>query len=566
MFLFAYPSQIHLRTNALVLITLALTSTLLAQPSITSNGIVNATGYQTTLAPDTVFVIFGSGMGPAALAGASAPNYPNSLDGTSVTFTPSSGAAITAKMVYTSAGQVAGLLPSSIAPGVYAVRLTYNNQTSAPQNVTVAARSFGIATSNSAGTGAAQATIGNVNGGLSLVRLTSGALAFGGFNWTLAPAHPGDTLVLWGTGGGSDPANDTGGSSGDQTTAGNFSVNVDGTPITPLFAGASSGYPGLWQINFKLPATIAPDCFASLQVSAGGQLSNGVTIAIAAAGQTSCNSQVSTATLSKLDSGGNIVFAGFTMGHIVGYYDLAGGVFNRYTAAEWLLPYSGPKFGLCTVLDETYPRGGKEPSAADAQLDAGTLTLSGPGLSSPLTIKVNPIPTGPSYNSVLTEGTLVNGGTYTLTGSGGTQVGPFTITGTMPSSFTVTNLSSLSTINRAQPLTINWTGTGIDDVYIGVQGAILASTTTHSVLISCTVPAGPGTYSIPAAALAYLPAVAAGSNNVGQISVQAGPGDTAGVGFTASTSLTPNLVSGGKVDFGAFAPIIAHLVSGVTIQ
>jgi hypothetical protein len=87
---------------------------------------------------------------------------------------------------------------------------------------------------------------------------------------------------------------------------------------------------------------------------AGGQLSNGVPIAIAAAGQTSCNSQVSAATLSKLDSGGNIVLTGLSIGDVVGYEDLLGGVFNRYTAAEWLLPYSGPKFGLCTVLDETY--------------------------------------------------------------------------------------------------------------------------------------------------------------------------------------------------------------------
>ena len=27
---------------------------------------------------------------------------------------------------------------------------------------------------------------------------------FGGHDWTLTPAHPGDTLVLWGTGGGAD--------------------------------------------------------------------------------------------------------------------------------------------------------------------------------------------------------------------------------------------------------------------------------------------------------------------------------------------------------------------------
>ena len=94
--------------------------------------------------------------------------------------------------------------------------------------------------------------------------------------------------MLWGTGGGADPANDTGGTSGDQTAAGNFSVNLAGTPIVPLYAGTSVGYPGLWQINFTVPLNIQPDCAAGVQVSAGGLLSNQVTIAIALAGQASC--------------------------------------------------------------------------------------------------------------------------------------------------------------------------------------------------------------------------------------------------------------------------------------
>ena len=258
-------------------------------PGIKSNGVVNASGYQTKLAPDTVFAIFGSAIGPETLAAAAGPDYPLALAGTSITFTPvAGGAAINARMIYTVAGQVAGLLPSSIAPGEYAVRVIYNGQPSPPQNVTVVARSFGIATANSAGTGTAQATIGNVNGGVSLVRLTTGSLDFGGLTWTLSPAHPGDTLVLWGTGGGADPANDLGGTSGDQTRAGNFTVSAGGRQIAPQYAGASSGYPGLWQVNFTLPADITPDCYVPVQVSAGGELSNAVSIPVAAAGQTAC--------------------------------------------------------------------------------------------------------------------------------------------------------------------------------------------------------------------------------------------------------------------------------------
>ena len=544
-------------------VSVKLTVSAAGAPVITPGGIINASGYQTTLAPDTVFVIFGNNMGPAVLQAASAPTYPTSLGGTSITFAPQpAGVPITAKMIYTSAGQIAGLLPSSISAGTYAVSVTYNQQSSAPQNVTVAARSFGIAAANSAGSGEAQATIANVNGGISLVRLTAGSVAFEGYNWTLSPAHPGDTLVLWGTGGGADAANDTGGSSGDQTAAGNFSVTVDGTQITPLYAGTSQGYPGLWQINFTLPSTMAADCFATLQVSAGGQLSNIVTIAIGAAGQTSCSSTISPATLTTLDSGGNVTMAGLVMGEVTFYSGgtsqvsaSVGGVINKYTAAEFLLPYSGPKVGGCTILQETYPANGKEPSAADSQLDAGVLKFSGPGVSSQ-TVGIIQGPTGPIYNSSLSTGALQGGGTYTLTGAGGTQVGPFTATATFPVSFT-TNLSTLTTVNHAQPLTITWSGSGFDVADILIIGDVLTTTTTHANSVSCVVPANLGTFTVPTAALAYLPAsgtwqieITATTNQGGVVSAESG----------TSTALTPPLVAGGQVNFGSFTAYIAQII------
>ena len=400
----------------LTLISFALAAAVCAQPAIrASNGVLNASGYQAQLAPDTVFAIFGTGLGPATIQTATAPNYPATLAGTSISFTPSGGgSAIAAKMVYTLATQVAGVLPSSISPGTYAVTVTYNGQTSAAQNVTVVARSFGIATSNSGGTGPAQATIGNVNNGISLVRMTGGSVNFGGYTWTLSPAHPGDELVLWGTGGGADPMNDTGGTSGDQTAAGNFSVSVDGNAIVPLYSGASQGYPGLWQINFVLPSSIAADCFANVTVTGGGVASNPVTIAIAATGQASCSTTIPAATLSKLDSGtGTVTMAGLNIGQVepgAGSAATVGGVINQYTVAEFMIPFIGPKVGSCTILQETYPEGGKEPSAPDSQLDAGVLTITGAGLST-LTVGKIGGAAGPVYNSAVS---VTNGATYTL--------------------------------------------------------------------------------------------------------------------------------------------------------
>jgi uncharacterized protein (TIGR03437 family) len=518
---------------------------LCAQPVLNTASILNASGYQNQLAPDTVFVIFGNGLGPATIAVASAPNYPTSVGGTSVIFAPlPGGVPIMAKMIYSVAGQVAGLLPSSITPGAYAVTVSYNNQNSAPQNVMVVPRSFGIATANSSGSGPAQATIGNVNGGISLARLTTSTLTFGGLTWPLQPAHPGDTLVLWGTGGGADPLNDTGGTSGDQTKAGNFMVNVGGTEIVPEYAGASSGYPGLWQINFTLPTTVTPNCFAYVQVSAAGQVGNAVSIPIAPTGQSSCSTpQLSQSLLSKLDAGGNVIEAQFSVGLTTEggtfpttsiAFEGVGGNVAQFSAAEWESNFFGLTFGSCTV---TYPQ------SPNFYLNAGpSFTFSGPGIPAGTSVGTFTLPNGLDYQYNPPSNTMVPGGTYTMTSPGGTQVDPFTATATVPSSFTVTNWSSLNLVNRAQPLTVNWTGSGFDQIQIYIQGP--------STAVRCTVPASLGSYTIPAAALGYLPATASG-----QISVTA---QLAAASFVG-TSLTPGLVAGGQADFGTLAPFLATL-------
>jgi uncharacterized protein (TIGR03437 family) len=537
------------RLSYTALLILALGGFACAQPSITANSVLNVSGYQSTLAPDTVFVIFGANLGPASIATAAAPSYPTSLGGTSITFTPSGGgAAINAKMIYSLAGQVAGLLPSSITPGTYAVRVIYQNQTSAPQNVTVVARSFGIAAANGYGTGTAQATIGNVNGGISLTRFNSGSVSFNGNNWTLTPAHPGDALVLWGTGGGADAANDTGGTSGDQTAAGNFIVNVGGRQVTPVYAGASSGYPGLWQVNFTLPSDITPDCLATAQVSAGGVTGNSVTIPIAALGQASCSdSSMPASVYSKLDSGGNITLAAFALGKLDNgagtIQETASGSVQSYSTSEWITLESGPKFGLCRVYDRSYPPNARDPGSPDAFLDAGSkLSLTGPNV--PAGFGLGPVPTamGNAYNGSLTLGTLTSG-SYTLTATGGTQVGPFNTSTTFPASFTLTNAASVSTIDRTVPLVLNWTSSGVDQVMVVLGTTVAGPGLRHLVTINCTLPAGPGTYTIDSQALAYLPLAPANGTAINTLAVEG----------TKQGMFTANLTAGGQTDIGIFS-------------
>jgi uncharacterized protein (TIGR03437 family) len=547
-------------------------------PTFSATSVYNALGYQTKLAPGVVFVVFGTAMGPGSLAAGAGPNYPTELSGTSITLTPAAGGpAINARMVYTVAGQVAGLLPSSISPGTYAMRITYNGLTSPPQNVTVVARSLGIATVNSAGTGTAQATIGNVNGGISLTRFTSGSVAFGGNTWTLTPAHPGDTLVLWGTGGGADSANDTGGTSGDQTAAGNFRVLAGSRQITPLYAGASSGYPGLWQINFTLPADLPPGCFVPVQVSAaGGELSNAVTIPIAPSDATACTDpQLSREALGALDGGGSIVLGGFAIAKVsatqsflatpgsplqtitANQESLSGG-FGSYSAAAYAALNSGIQIGACTITDRT-ATAGKNPGGPESFLDAGLrIGAAGPGLPAGAGLAIASTNPGPVYQLLLSNGAIPGGGRYTVTGSGGRGVGAFNAAVDFPASFTVTNWSSLTSIERARPLTINWTSSGADQIFISGNTLMLVgrdpsnANITRSVTFTCQVPSAPGTYTVPASVTSYLfPAAldaASAANGSATLAVQA----------TNTATFTAPLVGGGQAAAAAFTSSLAY--------
>jgi hypothetical protein len=426
-------------------------------------------------------------------------------------------------------------------------------------------RSLGIATANSAGTGSAQATIGNVNDGVSLVRFTKGSVAFGGLNWSLTPAHPGDTLVLWGTGGGADPANDTGGTSGDQTAAGNFVVNVGGRQVTPLYAGASSGYPGLWQVNFTLPSDITTGCFITAQVSAAGELSNAVMIPIAPSGQNVCpDNMLNEAALARLDAGGTIASGGIAVAKINSTFtfistpgasptttvtdqETISGGFSSFTATQFAAAYGVQKIGACTISDFSVTAG-RSPATPQAFLDAGpSLPVNGPKLAAGAALaKV----TGPSYLLAPANGTITGGGRYAVTGPGGADIGPFTASVTFPSTLTVTNWSAITSIDRTKPLTINWTG-GDDQIYIFVNSIrSLGNQVSRSVTITCQVPAPPGTYTVPTAALAYLLPTsleANASSGSGSITVEA----------VNSVQFTAPRTSGGSVDFAGMTGVLA---------
>src|SRR5260370_24690828 len=152
----------------LLAIALVLISSALGQPVI--SGIVNAARYASApndtsgnrignniIAQGSIFAVFGSGMGPATLTFAAGLPLPTSVpdaNGTSIAVS-GGGKTVNAYMVYTSAGQLAAILPSTAPIGLTTVTVTYSGKTSAAATITVVKSQLGIFTSNAQGTGPA---------------------------------------------------------------------------------------------------------------------------------------------------------------------------------------------------------------------------------------------------------------------------------------------------------------------------------------------------------------------------------------------------------------------------
>lgn len=146
-------------------------------------------------------------------------------------------------------------------------------------------------------------------------------------------------------------------------------------------------------------------------------------------------------------------------------------------------------------------------------LDAGELTLQGPGVS--LMLGGIEVGAGTLYAEALP--TPLEQGTYTVAGQGGSDVGVFgPVDLTVPALLDVTtSLEAGTTVSRADGLTLSWTGGAADDVVV-IHGRAFAIPEDaerplrepmgfHSQAFLCSTTAGDGEFSIPAYVLGSLP-------------------------------------------------------------
>lgn len=228
-----------------------------------TNGASNLSG---PVAPGEVIVIYGSGLGPAQLAQYQLNSnglVPSSVGGTSVYINGSP-----APMLYSSATQVAAVMPFGISGSLAQLYVQNQNLTSAPFNLSVASQIPAIFTLGS-GTGQA-AAINNKDGSI---------------NGAGHPAKVGDYVELYITGvGQTNPAGADGviNAATLPVPVAPVTVTIGGLPANVNFAAGAPGIvAGVFQVNAQIPAGVTAGSAVPVVVQVGTSNSQpNVTIAV----------------------------------------------------------------------------------------------------------------------------------------------------------------------------------------------------------------------------------------------------------------------------------------------
>jgi len=495
--------------------------TLFAQgPRITE--LVNGASYIPTglpgsgVAQGAIAVIKGSNMGPAALIQSGIPR-PATLGGTSIRISVG-GTDVNALMVYSSAGQLAFVLPSNTPLGNAVARVTYNGQTSEPYGFTVVRNGPGLFTLNSGGTGPAVLTNPN----------------FDVLTYTNA-AREGEVIIAWATGVTGITASDA-----DPAPAFDPPIPVDvfvgGRTANVRYRGRAPGYTGLDQIVFDIPQGVR-GCAVSFAMRVGGNISNFTTIPVAGPNTRVCSDPngYPEGTLSNIPAGGlrigaleltrtttKVSAGGLTLDSKA---DIGSGAFIRFDANSLIRSRGGDaiSYGSCTVL--TFRGEASEPDPIVPQgLDAGAeLTVATTAGTKTMRRVQNGAYAGDFGTSIGGLPNLPGGlpsipglpgggapaflepGTYTVTGPGGADVGAFTARVTIPQGFAWTNQDATTSVPRGgQGLTINWSGGNATD-YVTVVGTSFRRNPAIGAIFICSAQNSARTLRVPPEVLSALP-------------------------------------------------------------
>jgi uncharacterized protein (TIGR03437 family) len=499
-----------------------------AAPSISA--IVNAASNLPPSLPNSgvargaLFTVFGSGLGPATAVQAESYPLPTTqgIGGTTIQVTVN-GTAENCIMFYSSASQVIAILPSPTPAGTGTLTVSYQDG-SGSSAIQVQATDFGAVTLNGAGFGPAVVT-DQSNTPITLVH----------------PAHPGDTLTLWGTGMGPISGNET----EPPTQAVNMSnvtqVLVGNQAATVSYAGRGGGSPGLDQIDFIVPAGVS-GCRTSIAVAVNGVTGNVTTMAVAPAGQATCGDTYGLLTAQNVQTAltsGSLTVGGIQVYRVGDLADTFLGGIGTYPLNSLIRSLVGdlaPSVGSCSAYEvQGSSFAVNDPYAAPTYLDMGAqLTITGPSGSKTV---------GETAQDTFLEtlatppATWVAPGSYTLSngsGAGGSNIGAFSWDLTLPVNVVPTNIPS--TVDLAQDLNLTWSGGSAFPIviifgYAGVPLTLTGSDIAFSEFV-CTAEGSTGQFTVPSVMLKLIPPAGYGTLTSKGLNIQ-----LAGVALSTFTNV-----------------------------
>jgi hypothetical protein len=131
-----------------------------------------------------------------------------------------------------------------------------------------------------------------------------------------------------------------------------------------------------------------------------------------------------------------------------------------------------------------------------------------------------------------------SGGTFTFQGTGGPDIGPFTVTVSDPSPLVWTNQTAITSVNRSQDVIVTWTG-GIPGTWVQIGGG--STTINASGTFICLAPVSAGRFTIPSYVLMASPVGNGGISLINQSNNQ--PFTASGLDISTAVAETEASIS-----------------------
>jgi uncharacterized protein (TIGR03437 family) len=500
----------------------------------------------------------GSGaLGACGIKLADAFPIATSMNGTTMKITAGSSS-YDVPMIYVVAcqnfpDQLAGIVPSSVPPGAGTLVVSYGGQ-SASAPIVIADRTPGIFTVNQGGTG--PAIIQNFNSASDLP-----------VNLLTAPAKPGQYAILWGTGLGPDGNSDVDAPKPTDLPL-DVEVLVGGKRAAVTYRGRSGCCAGIDQVVFVVPDGIN-GCFVPVSIRIGNAVSNFTTMSVSATGDACSDPSFLTASDVQSAQRNNRIRIGLAdvvradlervtgpNSGVVTRTDTASAAFDNLSYLQLLgLPVreiSSP--GACTVW-----RGGSDvlvnrPALLSplVNLDAGTIRLAGASGNASLgygggyrlglgTASYREPAGGPTPSTSFLEPgnlTLSSGGGGPV--PGGKPIGAWNAQVSVPLPPRFDNRFSIGDVQRAQGITVNWSGAD-SNAMVTIRGVSNSNDpTAPPVAFFCLEKASAAQFTIPPAVLLSLPASSSADSiglSVGTTSVTRFSAPNVDAAFARATAL-----------------------------